>query len=134
MTIAKGPAQQTAACTPGAGQGANPLAVCRAGHDAAGTGLPPRCLRAANRHRRAIAPSPALGLALPGGGAAERRSLTSRAGAGATGAAWRTPATGVVPLPRSTWRSPGWLARCRPVAAGLVPALHRAVPAKAEKA
>ena len=109
-----------------------PMAFCFPGYDATGSDLPPPPICAATWHARVMAALPGLDLLLLVGGAAQRWHLNTRAGVGATVAAWRDHAPRVFPLPHPSWRTTGWQKRHPWFAAEVVPALQQAVRAALE--
>jgi uracil-DNA glycosylase len=108
-----------------------PMAFCFPGYDATGSDLPPPPICAATWRARVMAALPGLDLLLVGG-AAQRWHLNTRAGVGATVAAWRDHAPRVFPLPHPSWRTTGWQKRHPWFAAEVVPALQQAVRAALE--
>jgi uracil-DNA glycosylase len=108
------------------------MAFCFPGYDATGSDLPPPPICAATWHARVMAALPGLDLLLLVGGAAQRWHLNTRAGVGATVAAWRDHAPRVFPLPHPSWRTAGWQKRHPWFAAEVVPALQQAVRAALE--
>ena len=109
-----------------------PMAFCFPGYDATGSDLPPPPICAATWRARVMAALPDLELLLLVGGAAQRWHLNTRAGVGATVAAWRDHAPRVFPLPHPSWRTAGWQQRHPWFAAEVVPALQQAVRAALE--
>lgn len=109
-----------------------PMAFCFPGYDATGSDLPPPPICAATWRARVMAALPHLELLLLVGGAAQWWHLNTRAGVGATVAAWRDHAPRVFPLPHPSWRTTGWQKRHPWFAAEVVPALQQAVRAALE--